>query len=137
MRDLSERFREALRAVCPGVARIGDTRRPFETAVFAPDPAATDEQREAAQKALDLFDWSDEAQQRWVFGRASADAVKWVAGSPDPVAIAIRVLLRDLYTALNDLRELHDLERVQEPAVAARLVALTNLGGGMPIQLGG
>jgi hypothetical protein len=133
--NVADRFREALITVCPGTARIGDMSRASETAHFAPDASASAEQMRGAERALEEFDWSEQAHQAWTFKRVSMEAVQWVAGSIDPAAVAVRVLLRDLYTGLNDEQEARGKERVKEKDLAARLVQLAQAGGGVPIRL--
>lgn len=98
---------------------------------------ATDPQRAAGAAVLGAFDWSDAAHAAWAAGRATVAAVAWLAASPEPAAVALRVVLRDVYTAINDERESRSLARVLEPEIAARLVAAAQSGAGAPIDLGG
>lgn len=89
-----------------------------------------------AAAAIAAFDWTDAAQQQWELSRAAVAAVEWLAGSADVAAVALRVVLRDLYTAMNDERETRGLARVLEPETAARLVAAAQAGAGGPIAVG-
>lgn len=69
--------------------------------------------------------------------RASVAAVGQFAAGMDAITVAVRIIVRDLYTRLNDLRELHGLPRVQEPEHVARLIADAMGGQGAPIDTGG
>lgn len=69
--------------------------------------------------------------------KATAAALAWLAGSTDPVAVLLRVCLRDLYTRDNDDRERHGLDRVGEPDTVARLLAAAQAGAGGPLSVGG
>lgn len=54
--------------------------------------------------------------------RDRAAAITALMTSTDPFAVATRAFLRDLYTRLNDSRELQGLPRDQEPEIVARVV---------------
>lgn len=77
----------------------------------------------------------------WQQERAAAEiartqaVIQHLATSESPDAKAARVYLRYLFTAINDLRELHGLPRKLEPEIRDELVAAADAGYGSPISL--
>lgn len=57
------------------------------------------------------------------------EAIALLMASNEPRDVALRALIRDLYTQHNDLRELHGLPRILEPDVITRVV--TGIGDGL------
>jgi hypothetical protein len=58
-----------------------------------------------------------------------SDAVQLLLTSDEPRDVALRALIRDLYTQVNDLREQLGQKREQEPEILGRIV--TGIGGGI------
>lgn len=89
--------------------------------------------------------WSDEnieaAKSQYQAKQAAAEAartqaaIQHLATSESPDAKAARVYLRYLFTAINDLRELHGLPRKLEPEIRDELVTAAGAGYGSPISL--
>jgi len=58
-----------------------------------------------------------------------AAAVGALMSADDPISVALRAFIRDLYTRHNDLRERLGLPRQQEPEIVGRVIA--GIGGGL------
>jgi hypothetical protein len=135
MPDSTARLHAAVAAACPILGVSVGTPGDSASVVIAFAPEATSDQRAAAQTVVAGFDWSDAAQAAWDLSQAATSAVSWLATSDQTAAVALRVALRDVYTMLNDGLQARGLDRILEPATAARLIASAQAGGGGPIQL--
>lgn len=62
--------------------------------------------------------------------RRRQEAITTLLTSNEPRDVALRMLIRDLYTQVNDLRELHGLPRQLESTIVPRVVAGISEGFG-------
>lgn len=133
---LTLRLYQEVSAACPilGVTVKDTSDRTTWDIQF--QPSATAEQRAAASQVVNSYIDTSEADAEWEKATATTEAVQWLAGSGDFQAVALRVVLRDIYTQLNDGRERDDLPRIQEPNTAQRLIASAGQGAGEPIGFG-
>ena len=134
---MNERLLEWVRRACPvdglTATRAGDA----DAAQLQYAPHATVAQRRASLDALQVFDFSADAQAAWAAAGASLAAVSLVAASADPVFTADRISLRYLCTAINEVRAHVGLPRVLEPEIVAGLVAAAMAGAGAPAAIPG
>lgn len=110
------RLHEAVAAVCPVLGVSGDS-----AAVrldFA--PAATTEQRAAAQAVADAFDWSPEAQAAWEKERTRAQSLSTLLSRADTTGFQVRAVIDAVCTLANDVFE--ELGKGR-PLVAANVLA--------------
>lgn len=126
MTDAMERFQAAVSAVCP-IVGVGEEGDGF---VYWPDDKATDAQREAAEKVAAAYvrsPYADADFRAMVRRRQAAVAL---LGSDQPISVAIRAVVRDIYTQINDVREAAGLPRVLEHVVIPRLIEQISNGAG-------
>ncbi len=134
MRKTAERIHGTVAALAPVVGVSVGTLGDSSTVRIEFAPAATTEQRAAAQAALDAFDWSDAAQIAWERGQARLAALASLNTSIAASDVANRCAITDLYAAVNDLRELLNLPRYSHEDVLNRIVTRMLAGGGDPYQ---
>lgn len=90
-RDTTERLTQAVSAFAPVVGvSIADRAAGDARIDFAPE--ATDDQRAAAQAALDAFDWSDEALAAWRTARQVQAGIA-LYNSNEAIPLAVRAWL--------------------------------------------
>lgn len=124
----ADRLREALEAVCP----VSDVSVVGVSASFTAGATATNTQLAAARDVLDGFDWSDEAHAAWQIRHDRQRAAVAVLGERGYFAVGVRAALSALWTAHNDLRELHGLARLTEAEVVQRVGLALAAGAGDP-----
>lgn len=114
------RLDNAIRAACPILGVSVGTPGDSGTVRIDFGPAATPEQRAAAQAVVDGFDWSDGAQAAWELAQSRTLALTTFLSRTDDTAIAVRLLLDAVCTLAND--EFEALGRGR-PLVAPNLMA--------------
>lgn len=77
-------------------------------------------------------------------GRVAAEAVaKRTAAinalmvADDPISVAVRAFVRDIYTQINDIRVLHSLDRQLEQEIVVRVIGGIQTGSGDAPQVNG
>lgn len=116
---------QVLAVLAPGIswgrsAQTGATYQEFEEgwlALYGPeDPPPTEAEMLATWTDLEANRATREAQTR------RSEAIALLMASNEPRDVALRALIRDLYTQLNDIRELLARPRTLEPEIVTRVV---------------
>lgn len=92
------------------------------------DPAATADQRAAAQAVVDGFDWSDAAQAAWELSQSRTRALTSFFARSDETAIAVRAWLSAYIFLANNRLETLGQPRVLANEVLAYIAANPTLG---------
>lgn len=91
---------------------------------------ATEAQVVAAEAAVQKFDWSEAALLERRAVQKRRQALRALLQSDDPIAVAIRAVIRDVYTQINDTREAVGAPRELEHIILPRLTETILRGGG-------
>lgn len=125
------RLTESILAVCPidgvSIGKDGDT----STVEIQFRNDATREQREAAALVLKEFDWSEEADARYQALKDMQAAVTLLE-STDPVAQAVRVLMRVIVDSINVRLRTIKLEPILEDDIKRTLAEYIQQGYSLP-----
>lgn len=121
------RLTEAVSAVCP---IDGITTDVDGSPVVQPREEATEEQIQAAEVVIKSFDESPQAAIEYKVAKLRLAAVKSLILSDDVISVAMRAVMRDVYSQINDVREACGLPRIMEHIVIPRLVESIKKGQG-------
>lgn len=96
--------------------------------IYFKDPSP--EQTALANQLTASFDWSEATHNAWKQTKLRHEAFRIFMASNDPPDVMLRTIFRDIYTQINDVRELIGQPRILEPEIVARIFQSLQLGLG-------